>query len=188
MKTIIKGLPFLLIGALLASPALAHPGHDGGLAAGLLHPLSGLDHLSAMLAVGLWAATRPAREAWRAPALFVAFLAIGAGLGVVGGTFGPVETMIAGSVSLLGVMLIAAPLLPNALGLAAIGAFALLHGYAHGAEAAGDLVGYFAGFMTASALLHASGWGLGRGLFATRWGRVASGVALAVAGIALATG
>ncbi|MDZ5649936.1 HupE/UreJ family protein [Nitrospirillum sp. BR 11828] len=191
MKTFItKSVPrvsaAVLAAGFITTPALAHPGHDGGFADGILHPLTGLDHLAAMVAVGLWAATRPAARAWQAPVLFVAMLAVGALAGVAGGAFAPMDTMAALSVTLLGLMLIVAPLLPDAAGLGLIALFALVHGYAHGMEAGGHLLGYFAGFMVASALLHAAGWRLGGGLLATRWGRLASGLTLGVAGLALA--
>ena len=176
----------LFSAATIAAPAFAHPGHGTGLMAGLVHPFTGADHLAAMLAVGAWAATRERGKALAAPALFMTLLVVGGLLGVRFGAFAPIEPMTALSVSLLGGLLLVAPFMSNRVGLALIGACALLHGYAHGTEVSGSLTGFFAGFVMASAILHAAGWALGRQFFSARGGRIAAGLALSAAGVALA--
>ncbi len=168
-----------------ATPALAHPGHDGSLMAGLAHPLSGVDHLAAMVAVGLWAATRPARQAFVAPVAFMAALAAGAAAGVMAGALPMVEPMVAASVMVLGALLVLATRLSSGLALGLIAATGALHGLAHGAEASGNLAAYFAGFLASSALLHAAGWQVGRILFSRSQGRLVAGLALGATGLAL---
>lgn len=178
---------FVLSLAALTDAAFAHTGHaTSGVAAGLAHPMAGLDHLLAMLAVGVWAATQPTSRAWVGPAVFVALLAAGAGLGLAGVAVPLVEPGILASVVLLGVMIVAGRRLPATAGLAMIGGFALLHGFAHGTEAVGAVAGYMAGFMAASALLHLAGFVLGRTVAMVRYGVPATGLALVAAGIALA--
>ncbi|MFZ2102058.1 MAG: HupE/UreJ family protein, partial [Oricola sp.] len=89
-------------------------------------------------------------------------------------------------VIVLGLMIAAARSMPATAGLVAIGGFALLHGHAHGTEAAGAISGYMVGFMAASAMLHAAGYGAGRFFAATRYGLIASGLAIAAGGLVLA--
>lgn len=182
MTKMILAAPALLAGA---TPALAHPGHDGGLVAGLIHPFTGADHLAAMVAVGLWAATRPARQAWLAPAAFMGLLAAGAAAGVSFGAVPGVETMVAASVLALGALLVLATRLSSGLALGLIAATGALHGLAHGAEATGSLPSYFAGFLLSSAVLHGAGWLAGRTLFAQAQGRLVAGLALGATGLAL---
>ncbi|MEW5963599.1 MAG: HupE/UreJ family protein [Pseudomonadota bacterium] len=173
--------------AAMTDGAFAHTGHaTSGLAAGLAHPMAGLDHLLAMLAVGVWAAMQPTSRAWAGPAVFVAMLAAGAGLGLAGIAVPFVEPGILASVVLFGVMIVAARHLPADAGLAMIGGFALLHGHAHGTEAVGAVAGYMAGFMAASALLHMAGFALGRTAAMVRYGVPAAGLAFVAAGVALA--
>lgn len=154
----------------LAGTAQAHVGHEGGHAAtfltGLAHPVSGMDHLLAMVAVGLWSAVAMARHRWQAPALFVGVMALGAllaHLGLVLPLGGSLELLIAASVVLLGGLLVSGARLPGAMGLSLVAASALLHGTAHGMEmAAGEsFMAYGAGFVLATALLHLAGLGLG---------------------------
>lgn len=189
MKSVVtKGLgAALLIGA--STPALAHTGGIvGGLSSGIAHPLLGLDHLLAMVAVGIFAAVQPQRSAWQAPVAFVVFLAAGALFGGAGIALPFVEPGILASVVLLGLMIAFARVLPAAAGLAAIGVFGLLHGHAHGVEAAGAFSAYMAGFLAASATLHLAGYGMGRALGMTRNGLAASGLAVMTAGLVLAGG
>jgi len=155
--------------ALFCTPALAfaHPGHaDSGLAAGLAHPLFGLDHLLAMLAVGLWAAQQHGAARWAVPLTFVASMLVGGLLGFAGVQMPLLETGIAGSVLALGLLVAAAARLPlvTALGLTAL--FAVSHGVAHGLElpALASPWGYAAGFAVATAGLHALGYLLARHL------------------------
>jgi urease accessory protein len=157
-------------GILLALPALAqaHPGHDGhdltwDFSGGFAHPLSGWDHLLAMIAVGLWAAQLGGRARWLVPAAFVTVMALGAALGRTGAIFPGVEQGIAASVLVLGLLIAAAVRLPVTAGMTLVGVFAIFHGFAHGVEmpaTAGGLL-YGAGFVVATALLHAIGVGLG---------------------------
>lgn len=167
--------------------AVAHTGHGtSGLASGLTHPMAGLDHLLAMLAVGVWAATQPVARAWQGPALFVLLLAAGAGLGLAGIALPFVEPGIMASVVLFGLMIAAGRALPAGAGLALIGGFAVLHGHAHGTEAVGAVVGYMAGFMAASAALHLTGYAIGRTAALVRFGMPVAGLTLVAAGVALA--
>ena len=150
---------------LSASPAFAHVGVEahGSFFSGLAHPIGGLDHLAAMLAVGLWAAMVGGQRVWIWPAAFVGAMVAGGVLGRAGIDLPMVEPMIAGSVVLLGLgiaTLLRAPVVIGAVVIAALGIF---HGFAHGAEApAGDWLGYAAGFVIATALLHAIGVGAGQ--------------------------
>ncbi|MEQ8825403.1 MAG: HupE/UreJ family protein [Filomicrobium sp.] len=172
---------------LIASPCLAHTGGaTGGFSSGLTHPIAGMDHLLAMVAVGVWSATQPLRNAWQGPALFIVMLAIGALLGVYGSALPFVEPGILASVVFLGLMVAVSRHLNAGLGLIAIGGFALFHGHAHGTEAVGALGGYMAGFMLTSAALHAAGFASGLVLAKSRYGLIASGLAIAAGGLALA--
>lgn len=151
----------------LAGSAHAHTGHDtSSLMAGLVHPL-GLDHMLAMLAVGLWSVrVLPAQRAWQGPALFMLTLVAGAALGLLGFQFAMLEQLIALSVVLFGAMLMmSARRLPIALGLGAVALSALAHGMAHGAEApAGGFAGYALGFLGTTAVLHFGGMAVGLGV------------------------
>lgn len=182
--------PIALALALLATatPALAHPGHGGGFVAGFGHPLGGLDHVLAMLAVGLWAALRGGGAALAWPASFVAALAAGFGLTQVGLVLPMVETMILASVILLGAAVAFRLSAPMWLGAAAIGAFGLAHGAAHGMELHGAPLPFAAGFILASLTLHAAGFGIAAAgeRLASRWPARIAGVSVAAAGLALA--
>ena len=144
--------------------ALAHPGHSDGAIAGLMHPLTGIDHILAMLAVGLWGAQSGGRAQWLLPASFVAFLAVGGAVGIGGAALPMVEAGIVTSVLLLGLLIgfaVRLKTLPAAL---VVGVFAVFHGYAHGTEMPGmsNAWLYGLGFVAASAALHVAGLGLGR--------------------------
>jgi urease accessory protein len=151
----------------LAGSAHAHTGHDTpSLASGLVHPL-GLDHMLAMLAVGLWSVrVLPAQRAWQGPALFMLALVAGAAMGMLGFQFAMLEQLIALSVVLFGAMLMmSVRKVPAMLGLGAVALAALAHGMAHGAEApAGGLAGYALGFLVTTAVLHFGGVAAGLGL------------------------
>ncbi len=154
-------LPLLAM-TLLPGAAFAHAGHaEGGLAAGLLHPLAGADHLLAMLAVGIWAAQQPRAMKLAVPAAFLAALLGGFLLGAGGIALPQVETGLALSVLLLGLLVASAVRLPAAATLALAGAFALLHGHAHGVEATGGLFAFAAGLLGTSLMLHLGGGLLG---------------------------
>ncbi|WGM40746.1 HupE/UreJ family protein [Caulobacter sp. NIBR1757] len=180
-------LPALIVVVgLAATPVLAHPGHDGvSLAAGIGHPLTGIDHLLAMLAVGVLAAMRggPARWAW--PAGFLSAMLAGFGLGQLAPGAG-VEPAILASVIVLGGLMATSARMPGAVGLLLIIAFGLAHGYAHGMEAPGGGYGFPVGFLLSTAALHAVGL-LAGGALKTR-PRIAQmlGVATAAGGLVLA--
>ncbi|MGE0422194.1 MAG: HupE/UreJ family protein [Reyranellaceae bacterium] len=181
--------------AVTASAAQAHTGHPlHGAGAGLLHPLTGLDHLLAMLGVGIWAAhigaTGERRATWLVPASFVTVMALGAVAGLSGATLPLAEAGIIGSVVLLGLLIAATPRLPLWAPMAVVGLFAFCHGFAHGAEmpVASSALAYGAGFLAATVALHLAGIGIGllaRRLSGTVGVRVVGG-AMALAGIALA--
>jgi len=158
-----KRLPALVL--LLLSPlALAHPGHgESGLIAGFMHPITGIDHLLTMLAVGLWAVQRQDKQWWLLPAAFVGLMLPGAAMGLLG--IAPpawLESAIAGALLLIG-LLLGLALKPGTLGSCAlVGAIAMLHGWAHGAELPAGLSAsaYMGGFALATALLHLGGVGV----------------------------
>jgi len=185
-KSAINILWMLAATALLPSVAYAHgvAGSAGGFMHGLTHPFSGLDHICAMLAVGLWAAQMGGRSLWAVPLSFVSVMAIGGTLAMYGVSLPFVEQGIVLSVLLLGVLIAAAIRLPLWLGAGLVGLFALWHGQAHGAEMPGMASGmaYGAGFMLATLSLHIAGVWFGITLQTTLRDRV---VRLAGAGIAL---
>jgi urease accessory protein len=153
-------------------PAMAHTGHEiGALASGFAHPFGGLDHLLAMLGVGVWAAqlsTDDRAALWRTPLAFVAAMVAGAAVAILGAPLPLVELGILGSVLLVGLLILAAPkaLLPAWAPPALVALFAVFHGYAHGAELpdAAHPMAYGAGFVAATALLHLAGIALGLGV------------------------
>lgn len=178
-----------------AAPALAHvglPGHEhGGFAAGLAHPVSGLDHLLAMLSVGIWSAlaTRGgAGRLWLAPAAFVFAMLLGAVAGHAGIALPLVETGIAVSVVVLGLMIAARVELPALVGAGLVALFAIYHGHAHGAEATGAIAAYMAGFALTTAMLHVTGIGLGLLLTRTRLTAAVVGGLVAAVGAGLLAG
>ncbi|HJT14775.1 MAG TPA: HupE/UreJ family protein [Dongiaceae bacterium] len=151
-----------VMGLALATPAFAHTGvdaHSHGFAAGFLHPLMGLDHLLAMLGVGVWAAQLGKRAAWLVPAAFVAVMIAGAGLALSGIAMPMVEFGIAGSVLAIGALIAFGTQLPVGVAMGLAGLFALFHGHAHGTELSGFAhpAAYGAGFVAATGLLHAGG-------------------------------
>jgi urease accessory protein len=153
--------------ALFLSPALAfaHAGHDhAGLLAGLAHPVFGLDHLLAMLAVGLWAAQQSGAARWALPLCFVGSMLVGGLLGFNGLEIPRMESGIAASVLAFGLLVAVAIRLPMIVAIALTALFALTHGVAHGLELPEPASpwGYAAGFVLATAALHASGYALVR--------------------------
>jgi urease accessory protein len=184
---------FLPVIVLALCPALAQahviPGQSSGLASGLTHPLSGLDHLLAMVAVGLWAAQRGGRALWVAPLTFVSVMAIGGFLGMSGVSLPFVQAGIVASVLVLGVLIAAAVRLPMFASVAVLALFALFHGHAHGSEMAPSVSGviYGLGFVLSTAALHVTGIALG--LAARQSGKGSAvryaGGAIALCGLAL---
>lgn len=155
----------VIMGSTLSAPALAHTGigaHGSGFGAGFLHPLMGLDHMLAMLGIGLWAAQLGKRATWMVPMAFVAVMVGGAVLALSGATLPMVEFGIAGSVLVIGALVALGARMPVGLAMTIAGAFALFHGFAHGTELLGFAhpAAYGAGFVAATALLHAAGVGI----------------------------
>lgn len=177
----------LLLSALLgAMPAavFAHEGHGSGFVAGLGHPVGGLDHLLAMLAVGLWAAMLGGRAVWALPISFVTAMLAGGVMGLSGFPLPGVEPMILASVVLLGVAAALALRLPMGWAALGVAAFGFFHGHAHGAEGPqGDLALYATGFALATMGLHLVGLAVGLGL-----GRLAASSALRILGVGTALG
>jgi urease accessory protein len=142
-------------------PALAHVGEGqlGGFASGFAHPIFGFDHLLAMLAVGIWGAQMGGRSVWTLPVTFPLIMALGGIMGMAGVPIPSVELGIALSVLVLGLAIAFAwrPFEPVAL--AIIAAFAVFHGYAHGAElpATADPAAYSVGFVAATGAIHVFG-------------------------------
>ena len=192
MKRFLRRSPFLILPLLFPTLAQAHPGHDltWDFSGGFLHPVTGFDHLLAMMAVGLWAAQLGGRARWLVPSAFVATMIGGAALGRTGMVMPGIEQGIAASVLVLGLLVSNAVRLPVAAGMALVSVFAFFHGFAHGAEmptTAGGFA-YGAGFIVATAGLHAAGVGLGllagrvsaRAAKLAGWGIAAAGAALLV--------
>jgi urease accessory protein len=175
-----------------ASPAFAHTGleHAVSFAAGFTHPWTGLDHMLAMVAVGLWAGLNGGRALWAWPAAFVGVMLAGGALGFADVPMPMVEPGILASVVVLGLLVLSATQLPVAPGAVIVAVFALLHGHAHGAElpAEASAITYAAGFAIATALLHALGLGVAN-LAQSERGRMlvrGAGALVAAGGIALA--
>jgi urease accessory protein len=185
-----------ILAALLPTVAMAHTGVGaaGGFAHGFWHPITGLDHVLAMVLVGVLAWQLGGRALWLVPATFVLVMAAGGVLSVTGVALPLVELGIALSVVVLGAGVALGIRAPVAVAMGVAGLFAIFHGHAHGAEMPGDASGlaYGIGFMIATAMLHLGGLGLGYlvGAAGTRYAlvvRSAGGVA-ALAGIAILTG
>jgi urease accessory protein len=151
-------LPLLL---LAASPALAHTGVGviGGFQSGFQHPIFGIDHLLAMVAVGIWGAQLGSPAIWALPIAFPLIMTGGGLLALAGVGLPMVETTIAASVVVLGALIAIAARLPIWLAVVVVAIFALSHGHAHGTElpAAADPIAYSLGFVVATGMLHAIG-------------------------------
>lgn len=173
-------LAVVLVLCAAATPAFAHPGHAmaNGFASGLFHPLLGLDHMLAMLAVGVWSTLLGERGVYLLPAAFVAMLAGGAMFALSGVPLPGVEPTIAASGIALGAALAFKARPPAWAAGVLVGAFALFHGHAHGHElpVAASPLGYVAGFMLTTVVLHLIGVVIGlaarrpRGMLAVRAG------------------
>ncbi|HEX2529585.1 MAG TPA: HupE/UreJ family protein [Geminicoccus sp.] len=196
-RPVLHRLGLAAAAALLPTVAFAHTGvgEAGGFAHGFLHPLTGLDHLLAMVMVGMLAWQLGGHARWLVPASFVVVMALGGSLGVAGTTVPFVELGIALSVVVLGSVVALGMRLPVAAAMAVAGLFAIFHGHAHGQEMPADVLGlsYGAGFMVGTALLHTAGLGLGMliGRIGDRAGQVgirATGAAAAIAGVVILTG
>jgi urease accessory protein len=188
-------IAFGIIAALFMMPAFAHPGVHHAAAsftAGFAHPFLGADHLLALFAIGLWAVQQRRPMIWMLPLVFPLVMALGA-IAAFNGIRMPIaEAGIAGSVAMLGLLIVFAVRMPAWGGVGLVSLFALLHGYAHGMElpTSGSAGLYGAGFVAATVLLHLTG--LATGLFATS-GRTGLamrtiGAVIAVAGMSLLGG
>jgi urease accessory protein len=158
----------LIVGIVLlaaSQPALAHEGTGlaGGFVAGFRHPLTGPDHMLAMIAVGLWGAFLGRPLIYLLPMIFPIMMTVGGAAAIAGMPLPPVEIGIALSVVVLGAMILGAVRAPIWVACTIVGIFGLFHGYAHGLElpSAADPVGYSAGFVLATGLLHLFGIALG---------------------------
>jgi urease accessory protein len=179
---------------LIPTAAFAHPaiGDAHGFVAGFAHPLGGLDHILAMVTVGIFAWQLGGRALWLVPATFVLAMAAGGALGMAGIPVPFVEVGIAASVIVLGAVVAFARQAPVAIAVALVGVFAIFHGHAHGTEMPLDATGgaYAAGFMLATAILHAAGIALGFAIGRIAHGRAAyqlGGSLIALAGVAILT-
>lgn len=197
MKSVFKSGVLALAAAALPAVAYAHTGvgETAGLVHGFSHPISGLDHILAMVMVGVIAFQLGGRALWAVPATFVLVMAFGGALGIAGVDLPFVEAGIALSVIVLGAVVALNIQASTAVAMAVVGLFAVFHGHAHGAEMPENAGGaaYAAGFMIATALLHAVGLGVGfliarfierQGAFVVR----AAGGLAAVAGVGILTG
>jgi urease accessory protein len=177
---------------IMAGAAEAHTLGVGaaGFSAGLAHPFAGIDHVLAMIAVGLWA-TRLAERTDRAAALylvplaFVAMMTVGGIAGMTGVASPLVEAGILASIVVLGLLIATAPRMPVAAGVAIAGGFALFHGHAHGGELpeAASAWLYAVGFLLATGFLH--GLGVAFGLVLQGLAGRLGGAGIAVAGVTL---
>jgi urease accessory protein len=173
--------------------AFAHSGDPGHLhtpgdafLAGLAHPFTGLDHLAAMVVLGMWSAMT-AKRLWLAPVTFALTLLVGALLGLSGVVVPAIEPMIAASVLVLGLLLATNLQLPAAAGAAIAAVFALFHGAAHGYELAGDNASLaILGMVIATIVLHGAGIAIGLSMKrGSVWFPRAAGSAVALAGLFL---
>ena len=188
-----RSLLTLAISIAATLPAFAHldPAEHGSFAAGFSHPLFGLDHILAMVAVGLWAAMQGGRALWLVPAAFVGTMALGFAAAIAGMPLPFVEPVILASVIFIGIAIALALPIPSSVVAAMVGFFAFFHGHAHGGEMGGAGAWEFAiGFIVATAALHAAG--IGVGLVLARFsGKVLprlAGAATALGGLYLAIG
>ncbi|MEB3044787.1 HupE/UreJ family protein [Rhizobium mulingense] len=197
MRSVLKSSLLALAVAALPAVASAHPavGDAVGFSHGFAHPMSGLDHVLAMVMVGVVAFQLGGRAIWLLPVTFILMMAFGGVLGAAGVDLPFVERGIALSVVTLGGMIAINVRAPLAAALGMAGLFAIVHGHAHGAEMPDDAAGaaYAAGFIVATGLLHGAGLALGYviGRVGERQGvlamRAAGGVA-AISGLGILAG
>lgn len=185
MRTLTLRALALAVPLFSAAPALAHGGHAEGFAAGLAHPLLGVDHLLAMLAIGIWAGIGGMARAWVVPAGFLGGMAAGIGLGLILALPGGIEHGIAATVLALGLALALALPARAAIALPVAVVFGLLHGSVHGAEIGGAAGATSFGMLAASAALLALGVLIGRVATARIFLARAGGTGIACAGLAL---
>jgi urease accessory protein len=185
-----------IVSLVLTLPATVHAhsetGTIGGFVSGFVHPLTGWDHIIAMVAVGIWGAFLAGRAMWLLPVIFPVVMAFGGAMGVLKIPLPHTETCIALSGVGLGLMVACAARPPLWLAGTLVGFFAIFHGHAHGAEmpVSANAMMYAVGFVIATGLLHLSGIAIGL-LVKWPWGRVlvrTVGGAIACAGLAFLVG
>jgi len=193
----ISRLRYLLIvvfSLVVSNTALAHTGEGvtGGLTSGFMHPIAGLDHVTAMVAVGILGAFLGRPAIWVLPVVFPLVMAFGGVLGLVGVPIPFIEVGIAVSSIVLGLMILFTLKPPLWIAAVIVGAFAIFHGHAHGTElpTAANALAYSAGFVVSTGLLHLAGIGIGELI---RWpmGQIvarAIGGLIALAGVWFLTG
>lgn len=157
-----SSLFFFTLFLLASGTAAAHDGASlpyGSFVSGITHPVLGLDHLLAMVSVGIVSAQIGGRAIWTVPATFVGIMALGGLLGWIDIGLSAIEVGIAFSVLALGTAIALDKTVPLVAAMCAVAVFAIFHGYAHGAEmpAVARPTTYALGFMTGTALLHLSG-------------------------------
>ncbi len=184
----LKRLSFTALALFAASaPAFAHldPIEHGSFAAGFSHPFFGLDHILAMVTVGLWAALLGGRSILLVPTAFVGTMVLGFAVALAGLGLPFVEPVIAASVVVIGLLALVALQVPTTVGMAMVGFFAFFHGYAHGGEL-GDAgaLSFCAGFAAATAILHAAGVGVGMAMGRLAGGPVGRGLTRAAGALA----
>ncbi|MCR4376685.1 MAG: HupE/UreJ family protein [Rhodospirillales bacterium] len=171
------------------SGAEAHVGVGvvSGTVAGFTHPVAGLDHVLAMIAVGVLAAQQGGRALWSIPLAFVAMMLVGGVLGVAGIAVPFVEQGIMGSIIVMGVVVALGRAMPMPLAMAMVGLFAVFHGHAHGTEMPVDASGalYGLGFAIATAMLHVSG--IAAAVSAQKFARQVAPVLVRIGGGIIAT-
>jgi urease accessory protein len=183
--------------AMMVQEASAHTGvgDASGFMHGVMHPIGGLDHVLAMVTVGLFAAHLGGRALWLVPASFVTMMSLGGVLGIYGVPIPFIEIGIALSVAVLGTAVALQTSLSLTAAMGLVGLFAIFHGHAHGTEMPLEASGltYAAGFLLATAALHAVGIGLGLAVSRCAQGTArrisqVSGAGIALAGVALLFG
>ncbi len=187
-----SGFGSIVAACALVAPGLAHAHsgiHIASFTAGVAHPLTGGDHLLAMISVGIWAAYLHGRARWVVPTSFVLLVVAGALIGAAGVAMPAYEYAIAMSVVVLGLLIALQARAPTVAAAAIVVPFALAHGYAHGVEAAahGGLLAFGCGFILSMVVLHLAGLALGAVSASRPAGRYA-GYATAAAGVYFALG
>jgi len=188
-QRILKALVLLLI---IPSVAMAHTGvgDASGFMHGFSHPIYGVDHLLAMVAVGLWAVQIGGRATWIVPSAFVAVMIVGGVFGFSDVTIPFIESGILASILIMGILIAGAFRLPMLISVFIVGFFAMFHGYAHGAEMPVSIgaVSYSLGFALSTAIIHSVGIASGLGLRQLNFEKVAryAGGAIMLSGLYLA--
>jgi urease accessory protein len=192
LRVLVRIIP--VASAFMSTRAIAHSEQGAAIDfwGGFTHPIFGLDHVIAMVAVGLWGAFLGPPAIWLLPVVFPLVMAVAGALGVLGVPLHGVETGIALSAIMLGAMVAGAVKPPIWVAALLVGAFAVFHGYAHGVElpVGADAIAFSMGFVIATGMLHVAGIAFGA---LSRWpaGRIAvraAGAVIAVIGLGYLTG